>query len=368
MDDKHFDDSADTLPTFDDNEPPKSAAISTRTMLKDPEENAAQIVDNDEEKSSIERKTAYDNLTQKEHFFSKATLEVDEEFEQQMLKKKELNEEHRKELMAKERRAKKAQLLHEIEIAQKEGRIADAEAKFAELERLSKLTESKRRVQTNDLANELNRRISQGIREKTADISETEKFIHKGTLGAIAVEIAFVFIFVPNQIFIFPTIVRYILAIASIVLALTAIIVLVVTGNMGEKHTIPPKQNLIYLAATIFPGAMLRVLFGTLLAKALEFIPVAGIYIGYCFGVALGSFLHYAFLRRYHLRLNEATSIISSAITIVLFIIPNLISGTINQPMDQKSQFGFTIYLIEAVFIIIVDEIVFKLMQLKERK
>ena len=123
MDDKHFDDSADTLPTFDEN---KSDKIVRRSMLKDPEEEANKP-DFDEEKSSIERKTAYDNLAQKEHFFSKATLEVDKEFEEQMLKKKELNEEKRAELLAKDLRAKKAQLLHEIEVAQKEGRVADAE-------------------------------------------------------------------------------------------------------------------------------------------------------------------------------------------------------------------------------------------------
>ena len=369
MDDKHFDDSADTLPTFDDNESSKSATISTRTMLKDPEEEATEKVDNDEEKSSIERKTAYDNLAQKEHFFSKATLEVDKEFEQQMLKKKELNEEHRAELMAKELRAKKAQLLHEIEVAQREGRVTDAEAKFAELERLSELTGgTKRRVQTNDLANELNRKISQSIHEDKKDISETEKSIHKGILAAIALEIAMVFIFTPNQIFIFPTIVKYVLAIISIVLALSSVIFLIIMGNMAEKHVMPKSQNILFLSASILPGAILRAVFGTLLANAFEFIPVAGIYIGYCFGVAIGSFLHYILLRRYHIQLNEATSIINSAVTVALFIIPNLVSGTINQPMDQKSQFGSTIYLIEAVFIVVVDEIIFKLMQLKDQK
>ena len=367
MDDKHFDDSADTLPTFDNNESSKPVGITRRTMLKDPEEEAAEKVDSDEEKSSIERKSAYDDLAQKEHFFSKANIEVDEEFEKQMLKKKELNEERREELIAKERRIKIAKLTEEIEEAKRLGKPIDNN-KYLQLEALKESVKGSHKVQTNDLANELNRRISQGLHETTTELSENESFIRKGALGAIAVEIAFAFVFVPNQIFIFPIIVRYVLAIASVMLALIAIIVLIVAGNKGEEHVVPPKQNLIFLAATIFPGTMLRALFGTLLAKAFEFIPVAGIYIGYCLGIALGATMHYALLSRYHIKTHQATSIINSAVTIILFIIPNLISGTINQPMDQKSQFSYGIYLIEAAFIVVVDEIVYILYQSKKAK
>ena len=367
MDDKHFDGSADTLPTFDEEKPNEPVNIVRRSMLKDPEEE--NKIDDDEEKSSIERKTAYDNLAQSEHFFSKVNIQASDNFENEMRKKQELEEEKRQALMAKELRAKRAQLLHEIEIAQKEGRVADAEAKLDELDRISEIGAGKRQVQTNDLANELNRKISQSIHEDKKDLSETEKAIHKGILTAIALEIVLVFVFTPSQIFIFPDIVKFVLIIISVVLALSSVIFLIILGNMAEKHVIPKSQSLLYLSASILPGTILRVAFGTLLAKAFEFIPVAGVYLGYCIGVAIGSILHYSFLRRYHLQLNNATSIINSAATIVLFIIPNLISGTINQPMDQKSQFGFTIYLIEALFVVIVDEIIFILHQnMKDKK
>ena len=95
-----------------------------------------------------------------------------------------------------------------------------------------------------------------------------------------------VFIFTPNQIFIFPTIVKYVLAIISIVLALSSVIFLIIMGNMAEKHVMPKSQNILFLSASILPGAILRAVFGTLLANAFEFIPVAGIYIGY------GMFVH----------------------------------------------------------------------------
>lgn len=375
MDDKRFDDDyADTLPTFDDDEKPeieekptKAPAITMHKMLEEREDDKPDK-DKGEEKSSIERKTVYDDLTQKEHLFSKAKLEVDSDFEKEMAKKKELEEEKRQEVIERERRAKKARLLRELKEEQKAG-ITDYEklALIAELE--SESTKSKIEGKTNDLANQLNQAISHNIHTNNdATPSETEKAIHSGTMGAIAVEIVLFFIFVPNQIFIFPNYLRFTLAAVSIILALISVIVLIVTGNMAEKRHVPKKLHKLYFAASIVPGAILRVVFGTLLAKLFEFIPVAGNYIGYSVGVALGATMHYGFLRLYHIGLNYAASIINSATAIVAFILPNVISGTINQPMDQKSQFGYYIYLIEAVFVIIVDEIIFMLFQRKQSK
>lgn len=375
MDDKRFDDDyADTLPTFDDDEKPeieekptKAPAITMHKMLEEREDDKPDK-DKGEEKSSIERKTVYDDLTQKEHLFSKAKLEVDSDFEKEMAKKKELEEEKRQEVIERERRAKKARLLRELKEEQKAG-ITDYEklALIAELE--SESTKSKIEGKTNDLANQLNQAISHNIHTNN-DVtpSETEKAIHSGTMGAIAVEIVLFFIFVPNQIFIFPNYLRFTLAAVSIILALISVIVLIVTGNMAEKRHVPKKLHKLYFAASIVPGAILRVVFGTLLAKLFEFIPVAGNYIGYSIGVALGATMHYGFLRLYYIGLNYAASIINSATAIIAFILPNVISGTINQPMDQKSQFGYYIYLIEAVFVIIVDEIIFMLFQRKQSK
>ena len=375
MDDKRFDDDyADTLPTFDDDKKPeieekpaKAPAITMHKMLEEREDDKPDK-DKGEEKSSIERKTVYDDLTQKEHLFSKAKLEVDSDFEKEMAKKKELEEEKRQEVIERERRAKKARLLRELKEEQKAG-ITDYEklALIAELE--SESTKSKIEGKTNDLANQLNQAISHNIHTNN-DVtpSETEKAIHSGTMGAIAVEIVLFFIFVPNQIFIFPNYLRFTLAAVSIILALISVIVLIVTGNMAEKRHVPKKLHKLYFAASIVPGAILRVVFGTLLAKLFEFIPVAGNYIGYSIGVALGATMHYGFLRLYYIGLNYAASIINSATAIIAFILPNVISGTINQPMDQKSQFGYYIYLIEAVFVIIVDEIIFMLFQRKQSK
>ena len=378
MDDKHFDDDyADTLPTFDDDEKPaskpepeekpaKAPAITTHKMLEEREDDKPDK-DKGEEKSSIERKTIYDDLAQKEHLFSKAKLEVDSSFEKEMLKKKQLEEEKREELLERERRAKKARLLRELKEEQKAGR-ADYEklALIAELE--SESTKSKIEGKTNDLANQLNQEISHNIHTHDESASETEKSIHNGIMGAIAVEIVLFFIFVPNQIFIFPNYLRFTLAIISIMLALISVIVLTVTGNMAENHHVPKKLHTVFFAASVVPGAILRVAFGTLLANLFTFIPVAGNYIGYCIGVAVGSAMHYAFLKRYCIHLNLAAGLINSAVAIAAFIIPNIISGTINQPMDQKAQFGWTIYIIEAVFTIIVDEIIFMLFQRKQAK
>ena len=356
MDDQHS----------NENEP---IGIVHRTMLQDREEPNQELeTDADEEKSSIERKTIYDNIAQKEHFFSKTDIKASDDFEKEMLKKKELDEERREELIVKERLIKKAKLQEEIETAKRNGEIVDSK-KYAELERLNELTaDAPKKVQTNDLANELNRRISHDLHNEKEEMPVLEKSIHNGILAAIALEVVLVFVFVPNQIFIFPTVARFVLAIISIILALISVIILIVVGNMAEKHIMPKRQHIIYLSASIFPGAILRVLFGTLLANALSFIPVAGNYIGYCFGVAIGAVLHYLFLNRFRINLNQGASIINSLSAIILFIIPNLISGTINQPMDEKSQFGYAIFIIEAFFMVIVDEIVFMIFQNRKNR
>ena len=70
MDDKHFDDYADTLPTFDDRktpepEPkPQSPTITTHRMLEDREDDNPD--EEKDEKSSIERKTVYDDAEKQE--------------------------------------------------------------------------------------------------------------------------------------------------------------------------------------------------------------------------------------------------------------------------------------------------------------
>ena len=66
--------------------------------------------------------------------------------------------------------------------------------------------------------------------------------------------------------------------------------------------------------------------------------------------------------------LGQGISLINSAAAIVCFIVPNLISGTINQPMDQKAQFGYGIYIIEGMFIIVVDIIIYSLFTLKQNR
>ena len=374
MDDKHFDDYADTLPTFDDDEKPaskptpepepKSPTITTHKMLDDREDDEP---DEEEEKASIDRKTVYDDTEKQEHFFSKAKIEASSDFEKEMLKKKELEEEKRAELHEKEIRAKKARLLRELKEEQKAGMV-DYEklALIAELE--SESTKSKVEGKTNDLANQLNSAISHNIHNDTTTPSETEKSIHNGIMGAIAVEIVLFFVFVPNEVFLFPSYIRFALAAISIMLALVSVIVLFVTGNMAENHFMPKNQQKLFFAASIVPGAILRVALGTFIAYLLNFIPVAGNYIGFSLGVAAGAAMHYGFLKRYHIMLGQATSLINSAAAIVCFIVPNLISGTINQPMDQKSQFGYAIYIIEGVFTIVVDIIIYSLFTLKQNR
>ena len=371
MDDKHFDDYADTLPTFDDGktpepEPkPQSPTITTHRMLEDREDDNPD--EEKDEKSSIERKTVYDDAEKQEHFFSKAKLEASSDFEKEMLKKKELEEEKRAELHEKEIRAKKAKLLRELKEEQKAG-LADYEklALIAELE--SESTKSKVEGKTNDLANQLNSAISHNIHNDAVTPSETEKSIHNGIMGAIAVEIVLFFVFVPNEVFIFPPYIRFALAAISIMLALVSVIVLFVTGNMAENNIMPKKQQKLFFAASIVPGAILRAALGTFIAYLLNFIPVAGNYIGFSLGVAAGASLHYILLKRYHVMLGQGISLINSAAAIVCFIVPNLISGTINQPMDQKAQFGYGIYIIEGMFIIVVDIIIYSLFTLKQNR
>ena len=380
MDDKRFDpddmlanEYPDTLPTLDDDkpEPKKEPEPSTtiakdhRSMLREEDEAKVNIdEENDEnEQASIEKKSIYEDLTRKEHFFSKAKLEASDDFAKEMEKKKEWEHEQREKFIEEEKRAEKAEMVRELKSGQRYGTAFNYE-EFEALEGGVDLHGKNTVTLSDDMAMQLRRKITQrGAMKKEEEEAESDERVRKGILSAIATEIVLAFIFIPTQIFILLPIVKFIFIAISVMLAILSIVLISMSGNLAEKHRVPKKQQLLFLCASVLPGAILRVALATGIANLLNGIPVAGAYIGYCVGAAIGGAIHYAYLGHYNITLGPATSIINSVVTVILLIIPNLITGNVEQPMDQKEQFGLAVYLIEGVFVIIVDEIIFALHQ-----
>ena len=302
-----------SLSYMDDNQP---ISVDHHMMLPEEEANSNNL---DDEKSSIEKKSVYEDLVQKEHFFSKAKLEASSEFEQEMHKQQEEERRQREEFIAKQK---------QIEKIKKEQQFTSVKPK----------------------------------------VSESDIRVRKGIISTIATEILFVFVFVPNFVIALPPIVNFVLITTSIMTAIISVIVLTMTGNIAENHCVPKKENALFWSAAILPGAALRTALVMGCSALFSFIPVAGPYIGCSIGAAVAAAIHYAYIGHFRIKLPEVTSLINAAAAVLLLIIPNMIAGAVNQPIDQKAQFGFYVYIFEGVFIILADEIMFKLHQARMKK
>ena len=334
--------------------------IEHHTMLKEePKEKPDE--DTGEEKSSIEKKSVYDDLAHQEHFFSKAKLEASADFTKEMHQKMARERERREEMIAEEERKAREKNEKELKELQKYGTAFNF-AEFEALETQKDLHGQNVSSLENDMARQLRRQISEkAAQQKEKEEDETDIRLRKGIISAIAVQIILAFLYIPNKIFILHPFAQVAIDVVSVMFVLIAIIILTTSANDTENKKIPKKQNALFISASILPGSVVRLALAIGAANLLNFIPKAGSFIGYAIGIAIGAAIYYGFLGKYKVKTNQAISIICSIVAIILVIIPALISGSADQLTEQTSELGYAIYAIEAGIIILVDEIMFKI-------
>ncbi len=309
--------------------------------------------DEDHEKPSIERASAYDQLALHQHYVSKPKLEADEEFEEQMQKVRARERAERERIRAEEERRKAEEEKRAAEKLRKEALSFN----FAATSASAMVPESVRRQV-----------IKNSLPRESATNELADDRLARAITGVIALEIATLFIAVPNQIFIFPPIVQLFINAISVMLVFLSIILLLMAANNTEGKKIPLAQQKIFIWTSILPRAMLRVALADGLAYLLSFAGVPGAYIGFICGLAIASYLHYIMLTHYKIQAPEWLSIIISIITILILIIPSAISGTVSQPIDPEGEYGFAVFAIEGALIVIIDEAIFKIHEYRDMR
>ena len=354
----------DTLPTADnpttvpkpqpepepESEPESEGVIAKdhRSMLKEEE---TDEFDKGEEKTAIEQKSIYEDKEKKEHFFSKAHLEASSEFEEQMRKRQEFEQERRQRFIATEKKHN--------------GSVSFSQ--FQELESKNIIKNGKTATPQDELARKLNEQIRENTR---ADLAE-DRDIH-GTkqtlLTAIAIECGLFLSYIPNRIFVFPKIMQYSLNIISIMLIVLAFVVITITVNSCKDRHIPARRSKLFVGASILPSAALRIGLAALLAYLLSFIPTAGGYIGFTIGIAIGGTIHYTYLGFHKANVSAITSFIVTAACALILIVPDLTSGVANQPVDPELRLGIAVYFIEILMIMLIDQTMLKIKEWREMK
>lgn len=354
----------DTLPTADNpttvpkpqpepepkSEPESEGAIAKdhRSMLKEEE---TDEFDKGEEKTAIEQKSIYEDKEKKEHFFSKAHLEASSEFEEQMRKRQEFEQERRQRFID----------------AEKKHNGSVSFSQFQELESKNIINNGKTAAPQDELARKLNEQIRENTR---ADLAE-DRDIH-GTkqtlLTAIAIECGLFLTYIPNRIFVFPKIMKYSLDIISIMLIVLAFVVMTITVNSCKDRHIPARHSKLFIGASILPSAALRIGLAALLAYLLSFIPTAGGYIGFAIGIAIGGTIHYTYLGFHKANVSAITSFIVTAACALMLIVPDLTSGAANQPVDPELRLGIAVYFIEIFMIMLIDQTMLKIKEWREMK
>ncbi len=361
----------DTLPTADnpatapkpqpepepESEPESEGVIATdhRSMLKEEE---TDEFDKGEEKTAIEQKSIYEDKEKKEHFFSKAHLEASSEFEEQMRKRQEFEQERRQRFITAEKN-------HSSNSENKASTLSFSQ--FQELESKNIINNGKTATPQDELARKLNEQIRENTR---ADLAE-DRDIH-GTkqtlLTAIAIECGLFLTYIPNRIFVFPKIMQYSLDIISIMLIVLAFVVITITVNSCKDRHIPARHSKLFVGASILPSAALRIGLAALLAYLLSFIPTAGGYIGFAIGIAIGGTIHYTYLGFHKANVSAITSFIVTAACALILIVPDLTSGAANQPVDPTLRLGFAVYAIEIFMTMLIDQTILKIKEWREMK
>jgi hypothetical protein len=358
---------SNTLPTDEKSEPkpepePESKPIiatERRSMLREEE---TEELDTGEEKTSIEQKSIYEDQTQKEHYFSKAKVEASSEFAEQMKKRQEFERDRRKRFLAAEKNAKK-QGKGQV---QRNG-VPLSFTQFQELESKRILEDGRIAKVEDETAKLLNAQIAKNT---AADLAakKDDHDIKPAIITAIGMEIVLALLFIPNRIFIMPKAVAFAIDAIAIMLTALSIIVLTVTMNGVKDHKLTSKYTTLFVGATILPGAIIRMGIAFALAALLQFIPTAGGYIGFTFGVMIGGIIHYSYLGHYRARISEITSFIAAAACAFLMVIPSAIAGTASQPVDPEMKLGIAVYFIEIFIIVLADQMMLKIKEWRESK